>query len=406
MGFFGKIKNILFEDEEEDDIGGMPVYTKDDVKVSNKKEFHDETEEIELPPIRANANTRFKNVKRDIDFDENDVLGEVPGHSDIDKKIEKEEKTSLKESSLNDSQKSSPFLTFDEDEFERLNAHPSRNDRPKKEIRNIGVPVNNNVNIARQANGNFSSTTAPTTNESKRSEGSRYNINGGTLINGKKPFTPSPVLSPVYGILDKNYKKDDIVDKQGGLKREKSNKPVIPQIDDANTATLYEVNIDNVRKKAYGELEELEQSLNLDIPKLDESKIDSNSSLLKEEPLEEIKVPTIEEELEEKYIPNIASEEISDVKTNSLDEVVEESLEEKVNTETKKSKLLDELEKTSTLQILDDIEKELNSIKPISHRDEEIDYNKEEKEKSDTLENDLFHLIDSMYQEGEEEEND
>ena len=90
MGFFGKIKNILFEDEEEDDIGGMPVYTKDDVKVSNKKEFHDETEEIELPPIRANANTRFKNVKRDIDFDENDVLGEVPGHSDIDKKIEKE----------------------------------------------------------------------------------------------------------------------------------------------------------------------------------------------------------------------------------------------------------------------------------------------------------------------------
>ena len=183
-------------------------------------------------------------------------------------------------------------------------------------------------------------------------------------------------------------------------------KPVIPQIDDANTATLYEVNIDNVRKKAYGELEELEQSLNLDIPKLDESKIDSNSSLLKEEPLEEIKVPTIEEELEEKYIPNIASEEISDVKTNSLDEVVEESLEEKVNTETKKSKLLDELEKTSTLQILDDIEKEWNSIKPISHRDEEIDYNKEEKEKSDTLENDLFHLIDSMYQEGEEEEND
>jgi len=77
MGFFGKIKNILFEDEEEDDIGGMPVYTKDDVKVSNKKEFHDETEEIELPPIRANANTRFKNVKRDIDFDENDVQIEL-----------------------------------------------------------------------------------------------------------------------------------------------------------------------------------------------------------------------------------------------------------------------------------------------------------------------------------------
>ena len=75
------------------------------------------------------------------------------------------------------------------------------------------------------------------------------------------------------------------------------------------------------------------------------------------------------------------------------------------------------MEKTSTLQILDDIEKELNSIKPITkNREEEEEIEQEEipepapkteKEKlesNDTLENDLFNLIDSMYEEGEEEE--
>ena len=65
-------------------------------------------------------------------------------------------------------------------------------------------------------------------------------------------------------------------------------------------------------------------------------------------------------------------------------------------------------------------EKELNSIKPITKNrvEEEKIVNEEpevipevkektEKEKlenNDTLENDLFNLIDSMYEEGEEEE--
>ena len=59
------------------------------------------------------------------------------------------------------------------------------------------------------------------------------------------------------------------------------------------------------------------------------------------------------------------------------------------------------------MQILDDIEKELNSIKPIS---KDVDYDSYEednqKNNNDTLEKDLFNLIDSMYVEGEEEEDD
>ena len=52
----------------------------------------------------------------------------------------------------------------------------------------------------------------------------------------KKVFKPSPVISPVYGVLDKNYSKDDISSKDGLL----------------NDSSL-KVDIDSVMKKAYGD---------------------------------------------------------------------------------------------------------------------------------------------------------
>ena len=42
MGIFGKIKNILFEDDEEFDE--MPVYTKEEVKEVPRKEVEVEIE--------------------------------------------------------------------------------------------------------------------------------------------------------------------------------------------------------------------------------------------------------------------------------------------------------------------------------------------------------------------------
>jgi len=53
----------------------------------------------------------------------------------------------------------------------------------------------------------------------------------------KKSFKPSPVISPVYGVLDKNYSKDDITTKDGLL-------------NDYDA----KVDIDYVINKAYGEV--------------------------------------------------------------------------------------------------------------------------------------------------------
>lgn len=64
----------------------------------------------------------------------------------------------------------------------------------------------------------------------------------------KKIFKPTPIISPVYGVLDKNYHKEDIKTKNN-----------------SSNSTYYnhkDMDIDDIRKKAYGTLEdELEVTL-------------------------------------------------------------------------------------------------------------------------------------------------
>ena len=64
----------------------------------------------------------------------------------------------------------------------------------------------------------------------------------------KKNFKPTPIISPIYGILDKNYRKEEI----------KTRKIVSSYEYSRNE----KVDIDDVRKKAYGTLEDdLEDNL-------------------------------------------------------------------------------------------------------------------------------------------------
>ena len=69
------------------------------------------------------------------------------------------------------------------------------------------------------------------------------------VVEQPKVFKPSPVISPIYGILDKDYKKEEITAKKVEVKETPLS---------ANT-----VNYDTVRRKAYGTLEDdLEDTLN------------------------------------------------------------------------------------------------------------------------------------------------
>lgn len=415
MGLWGNFKKILFEDDEDEELQEMPVYSdKEEVKEPPVENVVPEVQPVVEEPIKMNESSHFTNVKRDIDlsFDESDVLDDIIAAKEV-KPVEPIKQPVLETPVVKQEEKKSVFLSFDEDEFDRLNSRVNKNEaRVRQDIRNNTVP---NVE-ARKANNNFSSTS---TSRDNRVDNDKYRISS----TPKKTFTPSPIISPVYGILDKNYTKDDIVDKKDGLKREKVVKPVEKKnvgktIEEAEKELEKEVavepvkpvikeevsivDIDSVRKKAFGELEDLEKTFtDLKLPNLNEVKV------VDEEPapvVEEIPVSvdmSVEDELETSFsVENIEIDE----EEKELDKVVEEVIENRDEKPRTKPQLLDDLEKTSTLQILDDIEKELNSIKPIS-RDVEVDDEVDVRPtKDDTLEKDLFNLIDSMYEEGEEDE--
>ena len=147
-----------------------------------------------------------------------------------------------------------------------------------------------------------------------------------------KKFTPSPVISPIYGVLDKNYTKEDI-------------KPVKSTASSFEFTRTGEITIDDIRKKAYGTLE-------------DELEI----TLFKE---------------------NVVAEPIKKTEIDLFDELEDmDSLEELNDLDSKEVELLREVK-----------EERITYDDMINDEEETLDLNKE----------DLFDLIDSMYERRGEE---
>lgn len=87
------------------------------------------------------------------------------------------------------------------------------------------------------------------------------NINSGAYSNHtKETFKPTPIISPIYGILDKNYKKEEVIDKK--------DKP-------SSYVSRKNADLDAIRKKAYGDLNPLEEISNT---KIEDSNSDNNSN--------------------------------------------------------------------------------------------------------------------------------
>ena len=157
---------------------------------------------------------------------------------------------------------------------------------------------------------------------------------------GKRHFEPTPIISPVYGVLDKNYKKDDIVNKAEPPKENRS------------------ITLDEVRNKAYGTLEdELENTLF------------GKTSIMFQEKEKDAEIEKIEDDLEK------TAAAINMLSDDSEVEVIESKPKHEKKAED------DDLENTmieAALEIEDD--------------------KKEEKEENnDISESYLFDLIDDMY---------
>ena len=159
----------------------------------------------------------------------------------------------------------------------------------------------------------------------------------------EKRFKPTPVISPIYGILDKNYKKEDL------------------QIDEAKEEKkIKKLDYESVRKKAYSKMYTTEEND-------------------KQEDNEDTKG----------IFYNIPEEEKEDVKIIYNDVTFEE---ENENIDDKNVTIGEKIE---------EYEKSLQS------KDEDEFYEDEDSQiLSETKEQDLFNLIDNMYNSEDDDEED
>lgn len=285
MSFFDKLKNVLFEDEEEvsEETSPKEEVKTDEVRFSSKPK---ETKALEPPKEEAKETTVFQ--------------------------------------------------SFDEEEFDRIAAinknrllERDRKAREEKERQEREQEISRKeaINSSRENYRRYEelrygkSSTKDTTEYHKTSE-VQQNIYNKPLASKEEPkkFRPSPVISPVYGVLGENYKKEDILPRA-------SSEGTLPKIMD----------VDNVRKKAFGILEQ---------------NMDTNEALQDFKGDSEIPLEKIDENLDEDIMG----------KTIKID--------------------------------VDDVKNELDKKEKIDSSDTKASVKKDD----EALEKDLFNLIDSMYE--------
>ena len=182
-------------------------------------------------------------------------------------------------------------------------------------------------------------------------------------------FHPTPVISPVYGILDKNYKKEDVVDKK-----------------DRKITSSYaskKVDLDTVRRKAFGELSN-------DLGLTGEDSIRNEMEEKKEEPILEDNLLYDMSEVD--TTPAVEKVTIADAEEYFEDLGLEYNVDYKDThyeraTGRRVSRSHDEVEKDKPT----DEEEEKSKTKQVEVK----------KDEDDNLEDNLFDLIDSMYEDKE-----
>lgn len=302
MGLFKKVKDILFDEEV------------------------DYTEQIKITPEMRNEQSQ----PREVQVVKQPVVKEEPVAPVVERiSIPKPEVKPVEKEPIK-SESTFPFFDFDEEEFTNQNPVVRRTSPvieqplPKRSTNVFEYERKKKVE--------------------KRPEYVSHSKAELAEMTEKRKFKPSPIISPVYGILDKNYSKDEI------LKR-----------------TEDKIDIKQIRDKAFGEVKK-------ELPKRSVYEESKTVSITRPEEKEK-KVKTIDELLAG----------TADVVVD-LDKTFEHKLSKSYSDEDTKQYLfnLDQ----------DELELPRKSLEELKEPEKE--------ETSSSLDNDLFDLIDQMYNEKEE----
>ncbi len=318
MGLFDKLKNVFFEEE----------YVE--VEEPVKKEKVTVAKKIETPEVKKVREEAIKVEKKNVV--EPDETKEFPKQVEHDFKFP---------------------MDFDEKDFEV----EDRRSVPEKEVVVETPPVYKEKVDFDDSSSNY------------HISGYQGLYEGSERKDKKSGFTPSPIISPIYGILDKNYRKEEIVTKKEIRLSVSSNK---------------KVDLDYVREKAYGDLaSEITESIHEEVHDVEDKEKDSllEDNLLydlSEEESPAVKVVTVGDA--EEYFNDLGLEYNVDYKVEKEVRDEEEKKSDKVVTrrvDRKKNELLNENDSLDVEEVTDEVK----------------DKNNED--------SNLFDLIDSMYEDKE-----
>lgn len=370
MGFLDKIKNALFEVEyveveeppkkekkvreakkEEKPIAKkvvLPGKKEEKVEELQEEELKDEDFEIRPKdePLKVRTREEFK-IMNDNDFKMDDDIGiDKPGEPEIVQVLE-------------DGVGRVPLEEAKAEEREVYVDRVENSYREPEPVPRESKPygVDNSYNVPVHPYGTYE----------KREE--------------KTYFRPSPIISPIYGILDKNYKKEDVKEKR--------------EIH-ISSYTRNHVSVDDIRNKAYGKKNEIvEQEVKEEeVPKFEKQAEEEENVLvdLSDRAKPEVKEITMGDAVE--YFQDLGLEYNVDYVDTSTDR---NAVKREVTADKeKKEESVEELELTKDLENTMD----LGSTEKVKETREEVRKKKEDNVGDDTNDN-LFDLIDSMYQEND-----
>ncbi len=385
MGLFNKLKEILFDEETVE----IPVITKEEKKKPEKtrkedlKKAYEEENKVKTSKRTTRTKSEDEVIIKKIETPKREVI------SDIDEfdmpKLKTEEPPAKEEKKIN----TFTFPIFEDDD--KSYAEPKRKERTKsvqeKEKPKRKSPEAPKAPEKRNLGGGYTNAYDYSYGKYKGDYMSNRISNQPVLEKTvtekeeRKAFVPSPIISPVYGVLNENYKKEDIKSK----KESTSN----------NTHEF--LDLDSVRRKAYGTLEEeIEVSLGHDNVEFEEKIPDKDTyddgisidDLLVDHSEEEEKTEQINEPI---IVEDDDMELFKELSSDDDDDAIEEIELNDKNNDYKKN-----IRKP-------DFETENRGPK-IPEDAEEIKIEKNNMKKENVKEEDLFDLIDSLYEDGKGDE--
>lgn len=390
MGVFDKIKNALFEVE---------YVEVDEPSKPEKKKKEKKHEQHENKPIAKKVVLPGKKEEKVEKLEEEELKDDNFEVRPKDENIKEEDNKSFKfiddsEFKTDDYAKSEPEIVkvIDNNELDEQQTRSEYRTTRNNNYSFDSTYSNSNSDAYKGANaeksnlysGNKSTSKPYGLDESYKMP--TYEYGSYEKKEEKKVFKPSPIISPIYGILDKNYKKEDVVQKK--------------EVRLTSSYSRSNVSVDEVRDKALGSHQESkktevkETTFSVDDGEDDDLLVD----LTNHDDKPEVKELTMGDALE--YFQDLgleynvdyvdANNKASQSKPNpKIDEL---KIEEKKKVEEKRPSISDVLKKESGVANNEE-KKTVEVEKPIIVKDK----TDEEEEKKD--DDNLFDLIDSMYEE-------